>query len=70
MNMNMAAVRVFFLFSDGLGRAARGDHTAGIGAGIRHLNTFSGNEQDHKAGPVPVGFCGVGQHGITKLEVS
>ena len=33
------------------------------------LNTFSGNKQDRKAGPVLVGFCGVGHHGITKLEV-
>ena len=24
--------------------------------GIRHLNTFSGTQQDHKAGPFPSGF--------------
>ena len=44
--------------------------TAGIRAGIRHLNTFSGNEQDRKAGPVLVGFCGVRHDDITELEVS
>ena len=40
---------------------------AGIGAGIRHLNTFSGTQQDHKAGPVPVAFCGVGHDDSTEL---
>ena len=34
------------------------------------LNTFSGNQQDRKAGPVLVGFCGVRHDDITELEVS